>query len=219
MLYAGLDLSRQRLDVHVLDEDGSDGRGDRRPAGCRRPADARRQRSLAHGQPVEAAIESMNGARFVHDTLELSGWDVEIADAAEGQGSGTPRRQDRQDRRLGAGRAGPPGARARDLAARPGGPGRARAGPLPAPPRPPPDRPQEPDPRHAHHLRPPGPGVRPVRDTRARAAREPRASPSPGPRPSPRACAWSTSSRPRSTRASADLRALRRRPPATSRCS
>jgi hypothetical protein len=30
---------------------------------------------------VNAAIESMNGARFVHDSLELMGWDVEIADA------------------------------------------------------------------------------------------------------------------------------------------
>jgi len=34
-------------------------------------------------QEVSAAIESMNGARFVHDTLELAGWDVEIADAVK----------------------------------------------------------------------------------------------------------------------------------------
>jgi hypothetical protein len=33
------------------------------------------------GGPVYAAIESMNGARFVHDQLELAGWQVEIADA------------------------------------------------------------------------------------------------------------------------------------------
>jgi transposase len=31
-------------------------------------------------------IESMNGARFVHDTLELAGWEVEIADAAKVRG-------------------------------------------------------------------------------------------------------------------------------------
>src|SRR4051794_31564680 len=31
-------------------------------------------------QPVTAVIESMNGARFVHDQLELRGWTVEIAD-------------------------------------------------------------------------------------------------------------------------------------------
>jgi transposase len=36
--------------------------------------------------PVRAVIESMNGARFVHDTLELAGWDVEIADAAKVKG-------------------------------------------------------------------------------------------------------------------------------------
>ena len=31
-------------------------------------------------------IESMNGARFVHDTLELAGWEVEIADAQKVKG-------------------------------------------------------------------------------------------------------------------------------------
>jgi hypothetical protein len=34
-----------------------------------------------HGQHIRAAIESMSGVRFVHDTLELAGWDVDIADA------------------------------------------------------------------------------------------------------------------------------------------
>lgn len=38
------------------------------------------------GQPVRAAIESMNGARFVHDELELAGWDVAIADAMKVKG-------------------------------------------------------------------------------------------------------------------------------------
>jgi transposase len=47
--------------------------------------------SLAHrvdefGGPVAAAIESMNGARFVHDQLELHGWRVEIADAVKVKG-------------------------------------------------------------------------------------------------------------------------------------
>lgn len=32
-------------------------------------------------EPVCAAIESMNGAWFVHDRLEELGWRVEIADA------------------------------------------------------------------------------------------------------------------------------------------
>jgi len=35
---------------------------------------------------VAAAIESMNGARFVHDQLELHGWRVEIADAVKVKG-------------------------------------------------------------------------------------------------------------------------------------
>jgi transposase len=35
---------------------------------------------------VRAVIESMNGARFVHDTLELAGWEVAIADAQKVKG-------------------------------------------------------------------------------------------------------------------------------------
>jgi transposase len=35
---------------------------------------------------VVAVIESMNGARFVHDQLELEGWDVRIADAVKAKG-------------------------------------------------------------------------------------------------------------------------------------
>jgi transposase len=35
---------------------------------------------------VLAVIESMSGARFVHDQLELGGWDVRIADAARARG-------------------------------------------------------------------------------------------------------------------------------------
>ena len=39
-----------------------------------------------HREPVCAVIESMTGARFVHDTLEQEGWDVEIADAQKVKG-------------------------------------------------------------------------------------------------------------------------------------
>jgi transposase len=35
---------------------------------------------------MRAAIESMNGARFVHDTLERCGWDAQIADAQKVKG-------------------------------------------------------------------------------------------------------------------------------------
>jgi hypothetical protein len=85
MLYAGLDLSRQKLDVHVLDEEG-------RTVdllAVRPDADALHtlaERIARHGQPIEATIESMNGARFVHDTWERCGWDVVIADAAKAKG-------------------------------------------------------------------------------------------------------------------------------------
>jgi len=40
-----------------------------------------------HGPVVVcAAIESMNGVRFVHDTLERCGWEVEVADALKVKG-------------------------------------------------------------------------------------------------------------------------------------
>lgn len=85
MLYAGMDLSRQRLDVHVLDEAGRTVE----VTAVRPDADA--LRTLAsliarHGDEVSAVIESMNGARFVHDTLERAGWDVAIADALKVKG-------------------------------------------------------------------------------------------------------------------------------------
>ena len=87
MLHAGLDLSRRRLDFCLLD-----GAGDRIEEGAVAPdADglagfaARVERR--HGPvAVRAAIESMTGARFVHDALERCGWEVEIADAAKVKG-------------------------------------------------------------------------------------------------------------------------------------
>jgi transposase len=38
------------------------------------------------GRRVRAVIESMNGARFVHDTLEEHGWEVLVADAHKVKG-------------------------------------------------------------------------------------------------------------------------------------
>jgi len=85
MLHVGLDLSRRRLDFHLLDE-----QGETVEVGAA-PPDVDGLLGLAarvgrHRQPVRAAIESMNGARFVHDQLELHGWDVEIADAVKVKG-------------------------------------------------------------------------------------------------------------------------------------
>jgi transposase len=85
MLHVGLDLSRTRVDVHVMDVTGA-------PVLVTRSApDSGGLASLVSrvgefGQPVTAAIESMTGARFVHDQLELRGWEVEIADAVKVKG-------------------------------------------------------------------------------------------------------------------------------------
>jgi len=85
MLHAGLDLSRHRIDVCLLSEQGelvaefatpSDGDG----------VCALARRVLERGEPVRGVIESMTGARFVHDTLEQFGWDVLIADAQKVKG-------------------------------------------------------------------------------------------------------------------------------------
>jgi transposase len=86
MLHAGLDLSRKKLDVCLLSDDGV--HLDQLAV----PPDVDSLRTLArrieevHQEPVCAVIESMTGARIVHDTLEASGWSVEIADAQKVKG-------------------------------------------------------------------------------------------------------------------------------------
>src|SRR5438128_12315313 len=83
MLYVGLDLSRKRLDYHVLDRQG----GTVAVGAVPPAADGLRLLAQRLAQdPVAAAIESMNGARFVHDQLERHGWRVEIADAVKVKG-------------------------------------------------------------------------------------------------------------------------------------
>ena len=85
MLHAGLDLSRREVDVclmsaagEIVDEWAS-------------PPDADGLRGLAAraamwAPAVRGVIESMNGARFVHDRLEEHGWEVLIADATKVKG-------------------------------------------------------------------------------------------------------------------------------------
>jgi transposase len=86
MLHAGLDLSRKKLDVCLLSDRGQ------HLDQLATPPDADALRTLArrieetHREPVCAVIESMTGARLVHDTLEQEGWDVEIADAQKVKG-------------------------------------------------------------------------------------------------------------------------------------
>jgi transposase len=86
MVHVGLDLSRTRLDVHVMDESGAPlAVTTALPEAGGLAALAARIGAEFDG-PVYAAIESMNGARFVHDQLELAGWQVEIADAQKVKG-------------------------------------------------------------------------------------------------------------------------------------
>jgi transposase len=83
MLYFGLDLSRKRLDWQALG-----GECERVAIGAVPPDRdglAKLARRLGDA-PVLAVIESMSGARFVHDQLELAGWDVRIADAVKARG-------------------------------------------------------------------------------------------------------------------------------------
>jgi len=87
MLYVGLDLSRKRIDFHALREDGElveRGALPADPDGLARLV----YRLGGHDREVLAVIESMNGARFVHDQLELAGFEVEIADAQRVKGDG-----------------------------------------------------------------------------------------------------------------------------------
>ena len=87
MLHAGLDLSRTRLDVCLLDELGERVWVGAVPPDADGLAGFVRRVGVRHGpMAVRAAIESMNGARFVHDSLERLGWEVEIADAAKVKG-------------------------------------------------------------------------------------------------------------------------------------
>lgn len=86
MLHAGLDLSRKKVDVCLFSDQGE------HLDQLVTPPDADALRSLArrieetHREPVCAVIESMTGARLVHDTLEQEGWNVEIADAQKVKG-------------------------------------------------------------------------------------------------------------------------------------
>jgi transposase len=85
VLHAGLDVSRREVDVCLLSQDGEI------VDEWASPPDADGLRGLArcagmHALSVRGVIESMNGARFVHDRLEELGWEVLIADAQRVKG-------------------------------------------------------------------------------------------------------------------------------------
>jgi transposase len=80
MLYAGLDVSRKRVHFDARRAGGELAERGAAPV----DADGLRglaERLLAHDPEVLAVVESMNGARFVHDQLERYGIDVLICDA------------------------------------------------------------------------------------------------------------------------------------------
>ena len=85
MLHVGLDLSRKRVDVCLIS-----GRGELIDQFVA-PADrdglyGLTRRVAVYEQPVRGVVESMNGARFVHDELVKHGWEVLIADAQRVKG-------------------------------------------------------------------------------------------------------------------------------------
>src|SRR5205823_6934043 len=73
--YCLLAVGGERVEVGAAPPDGDGLRGFARQVELRRGPVA-----------VRAAIESMNGARFVHDTLERCGWEVDVADAVKVKG-------------------------------------------------------------------------------------------------------------------------------------
>ena len=85
MLHVGLDLSRKRVDVCLLSEVGE--LLGQFPAPVDRDGLYGLTRRVAvYDQPVRGVVESMNGARFVHDELSRYGWEVLVADAARVKG-------------------------------------------------------------------------------------------------------------------------------------
>jgi transposase len=145
MVHVGLDLSRTRLDVCVLGANGDKLTVTTAPPD-RDGLGVLARKIAGFGEPVSAAIESMNGARYIHDALELLGWDVEIADAQKVKGL-VPLvcKTDRIDAWVLAEFVSAR-TRARDLVAGSRGPRGARTGPLSPPSGAPPNHVQEPDP-------------------------------------------------------------------------
>ena len=85
MLHVGLDLSRKRIDVCLISDQGE--LTDRFTSIPDRDGlHGLASRVAVYGQPVRAVVESMNGARFVHDELTAHGWEVLVADAQKVKG-------------------------------------------------------------------------------------------------------------------------------------
>ncbi len=84
MLHIGIDLSRTRIDYCAIDYQGEIVAESSAPWEDGSLAELARR--FERHEPVRAVVESMNGARFVHDRLEALGWEVDVADAAKVKG-------------------------------------------------------------------------------------------------------------------------------------
>ena len=85
MLHVGLDLGRKRIDVCLISDQGElVGRFAAIPDRDGLYGVARRV--AVYGEPVRGVVESMNGARFVHDELVAHGLEVLVADAQKVKG-------------------------------------------------------------------------------------------------------------------------------------
>jgi len=85
VLHVGLDLSRKRVDVCLISSEGELVEHFRAPAD-RDGLYGLTRRVAVYGEPVRGIVESMNGARFVHDELVGHGWEVLVADAQRVKG-------------------------------------------------------------------------------------------------------------------------------------
>ena len=85
MLHVGLDLSRRRVDVCLISSEGELVEHFRVPAD-RDGLYGLTRRVAVYDESVRGVVESMNGARFVHDELVRYGWEVLVADAQRVKG-------------------------------------------------------------------------------------------------------------------------------------
>jgi transposase len=85
VLHVGLDLSRRRVDVCLISDRGEPVDQFAAPAD-RDGLYGLTRRVAVYDEPVRGVVESMNGARFVHDELVAHGWEVLVADAQKVKG-------------------------------------------------------------------------------------------------------------------------------------
>jgi len=86
VLHVGLDLSRRRVDVCLISGTGELISQFRAPVDRDGLYGLHKRVEAYGGVRVRAVIESMNGARFVHDELVGYGWEVLVADAQKVKG-------------------------------------------------------------------------------------------------------------------------------------